>query len=669
MELPEGKFVASQMAVDQLLGTLEFATFERRVSRDAVEESELGLGAPITVVTIEMGPKTYKLAIGGEAPSPKDARYCEAEGGVFVITAQLAAALDVRPEAFRTRSFVPYLSTDLKGLWIDGEGGARRFARATWTGSRGAGFRFDGSGPEGEVRANAEAFDRVLGALGGLQAESFLADDEADAALKKRATMTLIPKDDRQPKAVIDVGGACPGKEDQIVAVRREPSRTSACVPESILEALLAPAKDFVDLSVVGTRPDEIAEIAITEGARAIEIARSGAGWHMRKPADRKVSLEAGNALADALTGAVAAKIVTGTAKDLGLDPPRATLKVTSSVPVFGAGAATAERVETIEIGAPQGDVVHVRRVEDGVFLEMAADKARALAPSEAVLRDAKVLDLPRDQVRGLAVQMVTPEGARTQRLSRGTTGWKLDEPAAPGLAADGGLVDDVLDALAGLEAVRWVADKDDGSFGLEKPRIVIELKVAEGEGAPAKTTRVELGAETTGGVFARTSADPAVFVAPVSVAEAVGVWLLDRQALVVDPPAIVRVEAAAPGGKRLIAERSGDAWKSASGDGDAVAATLRSTVSTLIAEGVVAMGPPDKSFGLDKPRLVLTVVVEPEQGAPKGSPRRTMKIAFGAGDSVHGTSIVYTRRDGLDATFAVALGRLRALFDAAGVK
>ncbi|MFO0674788.1 MAG: DUF4340 domain-containing protein [Polyangiaceae bacterium] len=187
VEIDTAKFLASQQSVDTLLGTLEYATFERRVSKDAVSEGELGLAQPITSVTIEMGTKTFHINVGGVAPTPKDARYCDVDGAVYVITAQLAAALDMRPEALRTRTFVPYLSTELTSLSVDGEGGARHFARAAWTGSRGAGFRFDGSTPEGTVRANAEAIDQVLGALGGLQAETFLADEDADKALQRRS--------------------------------------------------------------------------------------------------------------------------------------------------------------------------------------------------------------------------------------------------------------------------------------------------------------------------------------------------------------------------------------------------------------------------------------------------------------------------------------------------
>ncbi|MEZ4298025.1 MAG: DUF4340 domain-containing protein [Polyangiaceae bacterium] len=667
VELGGEKFLANQQMVDQLLGTLEYATFERAVSKDAVSEAELGLGSPVTSVSVEMGPKTYRLAVGGNAPTPKDARYCETDAGVFVITAQLAAALDMQPEALRSRQFVPYLSTELAGLSIDGEGGARHFARASWSGSRGAGFRFDGSTPEGDVRADAEEIDRVLGALGGLQAETFLADDEADKALSKRVTITLAPRAEKQPKAIIEVGGACPGKEGQIVAVRREPSRTSACVPESVMEALVAPASDFVDLHVTGARADEMSELTFTQGEKVIDIARVGGGWHMRKPSDQKVSSDAGNAVADGLAGLSGAKVVSGDAKELGLVPPRATVRVLSSSIAIGADGATVERVETIEVGAAQGEIVHVRRAEDGAILELPADKVQALMPVEVALRDATVLDVPREQVRGVAVQSAAGGAARAQKVERTATGWAFVGSPVQGLAVDAGLVSDVVDPIVGLKAMRWVAAKDDGSFGLEKPRFVVELQVAEKEGAPVKSVRIELGAATRDGVFARTGEDPAVFVAPRAIEEAAERWLFDRQALVVDEGALVKIEAAGSGAKTVVAERAGDAWTSPAGAD--VAATVRDAVTGLVAEGVVSVGAPERAFGLDKPRLVLRIVAEPAQGAAKDAPRRTIEIAFGAGDSFRGTSVVYARRKDLDATFAVAAGKVRALFDAAGVK
>ncbi len=659
---------ANQQSIDQLLGTLEYATYERRVSDDAKDENNFGFDKPATTVIVEMGSQTYRVAVGGVAPTPKDGRYCESPAGTFVITAQLAAALDMVPEAFRTRTFVPYLSIDLAKLRVDGEGGNKPFVKASWSGGRGAGFRFEGGTPEGTVRVNAALFDKLLGALGAMLAESFLSDEEAEKALQKRITLTMVPRDSKKPQAVIDIGGVCPGKEEQVVAVRREPTRTSACIPKTVLETLVLPAKDYVDLSVVGAPFDEVTEIAVTRGDKTIEIARKEAAWHMRKPADRKVSPDAGNALATDLTNLDGTALVTGAPKDFGLEPPAATLRITSLVPTFTAENGSIERIETVLVSAPRGEVAYVQRSEDGSILEIPAEKLRTLSPSEAVLRDAEVLQIPKEQVRSLSLSAQTSGAVRTQKLTRGDEGWTFAEPPTAGATPDTALLADLVDAVVNLRAVRWVAEKNDGTFGLEKPRFVIEMTVRENDAAPVQTLRIELGGAATDGMFGVMSRDAAVFVAPPSLTDLLDLWLINRQSLVIEAPLLVRVEAEAKGGKKLVAERSGDVWKTEGGNDAAVATTLRNAVAGLVAEGVVGIGAPDKSFGFDAPRLVMKVVAEPPQGAPKGTARKTTRLTFGAFDSYRGARIVYVRKEGLDVTFAVAQGDLRELFSAAGV-
>jgi hypothetical protein len=64
-----------------------------------------------------------------------------------------------------------------------------------------------------------------------------------------------------------------------------------------------------------------------------------------------------------------------------------------------------------------------------------------------------------------------------------------------------------------------------------------------------------------------------------------------------------------------------------------------------------------------------MTVVIERE-GAPdaSGKPKReTARIVFGAGDVWRGTNIRYARRDGIEATYAVAQAKVRPLFEALG--
>jgi len=707
VELDGQRYPADEQTVDQYLGTLEFAVAERRVSGEAADRKALGLDAPRISVALASGDagraRRERIDIGGSAPTPPGAMYAEVAGrGLFVITKQLAAALDVPSERFRTRSFVPYLSTDLSALRLEGEGGPRRFSRASWAGGRGAGFRFDGSTPEGSVRVQADALDRVLVALGQMQAEVFLSDEEAAAAARPAVTVTLVPRDAAEKPAVIELGGACPrgalaadadadtaadagpgerAAPRRVVAIRREPTRAAACVPASTLDPLTTPASEFLDLAPLGAPLDEIAEVKLT-GERQLDLAREEAEWHLRAPEDRRLPAAVGRALLQAMLGLRATRFVPA-ADARGLDPPRATLRVLSTPP--GAGGAPSERIETLEIGAPAGEVVHVRRLEDGATLELPAARAEALVPTEISLRSPEIFQFRADQVRSLRITRAEGD-ARTQRVRRTETGsWELLEPTGEGLTADIGLASDVADLLAGLKAERWVSADAAGGYGLGKPRIVIEAEIEDKQAtgdAARRTARLELGAPTTSGSFARTGDSPAVFVAPATVDLAADRLLLSRSIFLVPMDRITRVTLTPDRGAPVVVVPSPGGWIFESPkstpppgsdqrerrgrsplSGPGPAGGVRDALNGLVAEEAVSLGGPEAEQGLGRPRLRVTVELS---GEAKPS---EVRMAFGAGDVVHGTAVLYARREGIPATYAVAQARVRPLLEAAGVR
>src|SRR5262249_50790795 len=148
------------------------------------------------------------------------------------------------------------------------------------------------------------------------------------------------------------------------------------------------------------------------------------------------------------------------------------------------------------------------------------------------------------------------------RRNDRG--GWDLVEPTGHGLSADIGLASDVADVLATLTAERWAAPRDDGSYGLAKPRITIEPELdssgdaphpesggdtprpdadASPDGGAPNTLRVEIGAPVaSGGAFARRSGDEAVFVAPRTLETVAGRLPLNRTSLRFDGSSIETV-------------------------------------------------------------------------------------------------------------------------------
>lgn len=664
VEIDGRTFAAEEPVVDQYLAALRDGVVDRWLTG-----STEGTGEATAMIAVEMGRRRYVVTLRGPAPTPPGSIYAEVQGGdapvTGVVSAQLAAVLAASLDSFRQKALVSWGPADVTAISIDGEGGARHLVRGAFPAPRGASFRFDGSTPEGPVRAAAPALDRVWEAIGKLSAEAFLADAEADRALDHKLTLGLTGPGGE--KVTLDLGGACPGHPDDVVAVRRGPrgDRLSACVPRGALTMLAIPAADLTDRRVIGARAEEVIDLKLASGPTTIALARSGSQWHEQTPTDRPVDTDVGKAFLDRLL-AVSASRIAGFDRDhlgaLGLDPPRATVRVVSLVPAAGADGGDVERTEIIEIGAERDGVVPVRRAEDGAVVEVPAEQAAALLPDEITLRPRKVYDAAFASVR--AVRVTSP--GRTQRFERGADGsWSLIEPKGAGLLPDMSALTELGDAVCGLKVDRWVGPARP-DHGLDHPRLVVELDLGgdAGAGKERRPLTVALGAPAgSGGSFARAGDDPTVFVVSRRIEDTADRWMIDRTTLVTEVSRVTHVTLTAPGGKRVTLEASGGAFHVAGAAADpaanARAAAVRDALADLVAEGTTSVGRPDPGEGFDHPALEISLEVA-------GKP---VKIRFGAGDTRKGTRVFYARREGVDATFAVAQARVRPLLDAAGVR
>lgn len=682
LELDGRRFPGDEQRIDGLLASIELGVFDRTIAPESVDRAAFRLDSPTATLAIAMGPRSYRIALGGPAPSPRDASYAEVNGrGVVVISKALVAALDVAPESLRSRALLAFPTSELGALRLDGEDGPRHLVRASWGGGRGGGFRFDGSSPEGRARADAVVLERVLGSLDQLRADDFVTDAVADAASKPEVTVTLVSKAVGVKPTVLELGGPCPGRDDHVLAIRREPSRVSACVGKPLVDALGVPASALVDRHLVGAPLDEVVEVELAAGSVRLELARSGPAWHERLPTDRAVDAATGRALVEALLRVTAERFATPSeAATASLDKPRATVRIhgTAHGPndedvaatLFDAGAA-AERVEVLEVGGEVDGLVAVRRVEDGLVALIPPDDARVLFPNDLVLRPLKILSEPVGRVRSLRIEA----GGHVQRVEQlAATGWRYVEPA--GQTIDQGLANDVATMVGTLTAARWVADKEDASFGLATPRVVVDAVIGdEGDGKPRKA-RIVLGAPTADGAFARLDGGP-VFAAPRLFEETATRWLADRNALLFVPADLARVTLEADGGKKkLVIERvASGAWQTTGPGAESPnsaerAAAVREAFSQLLPEGAVTVGKAEPRQGVGKPRLTVTLELLPGKaavGAPApvdGKPLVT-RLFVGAADAWQGTSVVYVRREGVEATYAVARARVQPLLDA----
>lgn len=644
-------YPAEEQVVDSLLFGFDRAKALRIVPPASVDRAAFGLDEPRARFVVSMGDMTFKIAIGGLAAS-QEGHYAELEGGaVIVLSKSDAKKLEVNDADLRSRTFVPYLSTNLDALWIEGEGGTRKFERGPWKGGRGSGFRFaEGSDGPTRTRVDGGRLDQVLVSLGRMQAERFLAKADADKSGKARVTLTMIPK--KGDNGVIEVGGECPGEPELVVVVRRSPGYLAACAPKGILIPLTRPASEFVDDGMVGAAVDEISELRIERGDKVLDMARFGPGFRVRKPKESQIDAEVGN---DLLTDIVEAR---GERAPADATMPEGTVTKIRIVSQGGAteGGKIPQRVEDIEVG-PEVDGKHlVLRKEDGAKLYIGAAAATSLRPSDLLLRSAQVVDRrPMD-----ILEMTVTHDGESETFSQSGPDLTMVSPKGRGLQVDRAIANRAMGAFVSLQATRWVADQTQPSFALDKPRYVVQVKLAASDEEKEKTLELTLGALTDDGVYATISGLSGVFLVPRSLEEAFDKSFVSREAFSVNPGTSDRIEIEAAGTTvELTREGRQLRWK---GQSDARASELEKEILELSALVAVDVGAPSSKHGLEQP--VVRITVTPRKNAQDAGDPKAIVLSIGAAGAIEGVPIRYARRDDVDATYVVSLASVKRIED-----
>lgn len=615
---------ADPSAVDSLLRELELARRVRSVSKDTP------IGEARVRGRVTVGHVQYAFTLNGDAPYPRDAAYMSLLGEPpFVVEGSLKVQLLRTADAYRVRSLIRYGQSDIKRIERTTDKGKLILERV--------GDSFRVGGPAGP-RASRTSVDRVFEALADTRAETFLDDAQADSASSRvLRTVVIVPRDETQARVTLKVGGACPTPPGEVAVAVVGPTRTSACVARGSLDALDVAPDDLVDKTLLSARGDEIEEVDLSSrapGGLRMNLARRGSGWHLRAPQDRDLSPEeadSANAFVAVMAGAQALSVGGS------LSGPRVAVHTRATFIRTGAGSS-----ETLEISAVDASgIAMARRLDDGAILRLSRAVARRFEPHLDMVRGRAVWDPPFDPASVVEIDdTCTPEAERIE-LANGL--WAMRLPA--GQAVDVGYVMDLVETLAHAKVDGWIAESDDGTFGLGPSgcRVTLGLAPREPDGGSASRTMV-LGAEADGDTFARTLEGPDVFTAPASLRELARHPAIDRSLFRIEASPGVRailtrdqekLSLTASGGAFARAERA-DA-----GD-DPVGAALVATY----ARNAVHAGPAAPGEGFDSPTLEI-------QLASKSAPSVVRRIVIGAPIGTPDDGY-FARVSGVNATFAL---------------
>jgi hypothetical protein len=635
---------ADPAAVDVLLRELEMANRVREVS----EADAVGLDAPRARGTIAVGPLDYRFALGADALVPEGAAYLRVEGeGTFVVERSLKVQLLRGADAYRQREIVPFGGNDVARIEVGRPGEGVLLVR------RGTAFRVGG---DNGLRASRSAVDHLLGALAEARAEAFVDDAIARRAAVTGQRVVVASRPGVSPTVIFVVGGACPLDDpevrDDVVVVRELPTPMAGCVSRGLADALAVGPAALVDDSPFASHADEIEAIRLEPVAAAgptVDVARRAGGWHERAPAERDIPAADSDS-----TGALAAALADARALDVRPAAPgeRFVAHARATIQRTGGGAS-----EVLELGAADAaGVTFARRVEDGAILRLARETARRFEAHPVALSGATVWPAPVDPGAVTGVDDTCSRAPTRIELDEGV--WKMRAGVADNLAAS-----DLAERFARARADAWVAEADDGTFGLGRDgACTVTLTLASSGSEPPRRLGIVFGAPTgESGVFARTADGAGVFIAPAALRALASRPPVDRGALRVDLGALARV-ALTRGGARIVLGRDvvdgGVAFDRTDSDAG-VPETLESALEGLRAEWALHTGPATADEGFDRPTLEIDAAPLSDASAAP------VRITIGAPARDGATDGYFARAAGVDATFLVRSAAVHAVLDA----
>jgi hypothetical protein len=266
---------------------------------------------------------------------------------------------------------------------------------------------------------------------------------------------------------VLEIGGPVPNKPDQVYAQRLK-SNSVFTLTESSVDDLLKAVPNVRDRHVLPFDPNKATGLSYSFGAKKGQVRADHALWSTVGDAEGPSEVNKATDLLARLSQLETTPVLKDSATDLkpfGLDKPQG--KITLQSPEFKPGAAL-----TLLIGKAENKLLYVRNSAEP-FIYTVPDNAFDFLPaSNLALRDARAINLKRDQVRSMTITAGSEPPVTLVRSPGGT--WSATN--VKDRMVDSIKADTQASLFCQLQATTWLGPALP-AYGLAKPVLTIAIQ------------------------------------------------------------------------------------------------------------------------------------------------------------------------------------------------
>jgi hypothetical protein len=497
---------ADGAAVDSVINQIAFAQPQRIIQvdgssdKDTANLKEWGLIPPAERVVIHTPNKQYELLVGRKM-AINDSVYARASGRknepVRIIPNTVKDILQKDLSAFRSRNVFDFDADQATQV-------AARIADTSTT----PGQQCEVDLKDGKwtlqlplvARASDTDVQALLNKILAERAVDFVIDDAGNLSpyglTSPTATLSVTLKTGEP--MVLEIGGPVPDKPDQVYAQRLKSNSVFTLTTSSVGDLLKA-APNVRDRHVLPFDPNKATGLTYSFGAKKAQVRAEHALWSTVGDAEGPAEVGKVTELLAKLSQLETTPILRDSATDLkpfGLDKPPG--KVTIQSPEFKPGP-----VLTLLIGKAENKLLYVRNSTEP-FIYTVPDNALDFLPANNLaLRDARAIDLKRDQVKSMTITAGSEPPVILTRSPGGTwSAANVKDRMVDSLKAD-----TQASLFCQLQAKTWLGPALP-AYGLGKPTLTIAIQADR----PAPTV-LHIGAALPDGSHAaQVEGDPTAF-------------------------------------------------------------------------------------------------------------------------------------------------------------